>query len=320
MIDDLAILVVYVVRSHDDETLLDLHLDRIARHTTVPYRIHAAAPRITARAASVLAARDEVTVWPTPPFDQFGSREHAHHLDALVQHGLAGASSHLATFDLDSFPIADGWHDTFAPRDRNGVAAILRLENGDVVLPHPSCTVLARTFLEQHPFSFSPDSDGTREFRAFLRGSGQSADTGIRLAYELARHNLEWQRVLRSNVNDLHPLIAGIYGNTVFHLGAGARPSLFRRDLATSLTHRLSRPIDRIPVRPGVARRLKRRVLRTVRGPAERRMIAANATAAGTARQWLRDDPDGLFDFLRGLGPPPDRVPSDPDDHRDEVS
>ncbi len=54
MIDRLAILVVYVVRDADDETLLALHLDRIARHTTVPYRIHAALPRVTDSARGAL--------------------------------------------------------------------------------------------------------------------------------------------------------------------------------------------------------------------------------------------------------------------------
>ena len=302
MIERLAILVVYVVRSDDDERLLRLHLDRIARHTSVPYRIHAATPRVTPAAEALLAECPEVVVWPTPAFEQFGSREHAHHLDALLEHAVTDDASHISTFDLDSFPIVDGWHDVLLASRPERVAAILRRENGDVLLPHPSCTLLPRSFVEQHPFSFSPDTDGTREFRTFLRTSGQAADTGIRLAYELVRHDIEWTRVVRSNVNDLHPLIAGIYGDAVFHLGAGARASLFRRDLATSVTYRLTRPIERIPIRAGAGRRLKRRVLGALRRPAEQRMIAANAAAAHAANAWLRDDADGLFDFLRGRG------------------
>ncbi len=302
MIDRLAILVVYVVRDTDDETLLALHLDRIACHTTVPYRIHAAAPRVTGLARERLEAHQDVTVWPTAPSADRGSREHAHHLDALMAHATRDAASHIVTLDLDSFPVADAWHDTLVAGTDDCVVGILRRENGDVLLPHPSCTVLPRSFLARHPFSFSPDSDGTREFRTFLRTSGQAADTGIRLAHLLARDGLPWRPVLRSNRRELHPLIAGIYGDVVFHLGAGARSALFRRDLAASRIHRLTEPAERVPVGWAPARRWKRRALGAIRGPAERRMIAANAAAATRAREWLRRDPDGLIAFLRGGG------------------
>ncbi len=252
-----------------------------------------------------------MTVWPTDPSPDRGSREHAHHLDALMARAVPGPASHVVTLDLDSFPVADAWHDTLVAGADDSVVGILRRENGDVLLPHPSCTVLPRSFLERHPFSFSPDTDGTREFRTFLRTSGQAADTGIRLAYLLASQNVPWCPILRSNRRDLHPLIAGIYGDAVFHLGAGARASLFRRDLAVSTVHRLTDPVERIPVSWPPARRWKHRALGAVRGPAERRMIAANADAAARARTWLRDDPDGLFTFLRG-GPEPGAAPDEP--------
>ncbi len=312
MIERLSILVVYVVRDADDEALLALHLDRIARHTTVPYRIHAALPRVTDAARERLETRAEVTVWPTEPSSDRGSREHAHHLDALMARAAPEAASHVVTLDLDSFPVADAWQDTLLAGTDDSVVGILRRENGDVLLPHPSCTMLPRSFLEQHPFSFSPDTDGTRGFRTFLRTSGQAADTGIRLAYLLATENLPWRPILRSNRRELHPLIAGIYGDAVFHLGAGARASLFRRDLAGSTLHRLTDPVERVPVSWAPARRWKHRALGAVRGPAERRMIAANADAAARAHAWLRDDPEGLFAFLQGGGPDPDPASDEP--------
>jgi hypothetical protein len=305
--DRLAILVVHVVRSPDEEALLRLHLDRIERHTTVPYRIYAATPRVTDTARALLAARPDVEVIATPPATDRGSREHAHHLDALVPHALADGADHLATMDLDAFPVVDGWHDVLLdPAPAPGVAGILRRENGDTVLLHPSCLLLPTATLRAHPTTFSPDTDGTPEFRAFLRAHHQAADTGIRIALMLEQQRIPTRPVLRTNRVDLHPLIAGIYGDAVFHLGAGGRASLFRRDLATSRVHRWTSPVERVPVGSGRLRDVKRAALEAVRRPAERRLIAANAAAADRARRWLRQDPDALLDHLRGVRPLPD--------------
>ena len=225
----LAILVVYVVRGDEDEALLQLHLDRIARHTKTGYRLYAATPRVTERGRQILAARPEVMLCDTGQCPAFGSREHAHHLDALVEHALEDGADALLTLDLDSFPISDTWLETIsrvAPK-QSGIAGILRAENGDTVLPHPSCLLVPAEFASRHRFSFSPDTDGSKEFRRFLRTRKQAADTGIRLAQILDQHDLPWGKLLRTNVRDLHPLIAGIYADSVFHLGAGSHAGLF---------------------------------------------------------------------------------------------
>ncbi len=236
----------------------------------------------------------------------FGSREHAHHLDALVEHALEDGADALLTLDLDSFPISDTWLETIsrvAPK-QSGIAGILRAENGDTVLPHPSCLLVPAEFASRHRFSFSPDTDGSKEFRRFLRTRKQAADTGIRLAQILDQHDLPWGKLLRTNVRDLHPLIAGIYVDSVFHLGAGSRAGLFRRDLQTSTVYRITRPLERLPV-SGAARRASNRLVARLRRGAEQRLIAANALAADQARTWLRQDPDGLFAYLRGVDSSP---------------
>jgi hypothetical protein len=299
VIAHLAILVVYVVRDDHDEELLRLHLDRLERHTTARYTIYAAGPRLSESATARLAATPDLELCPTEPFPERGSREHAHHLDGLLAHALAGPADHFVTLDLDSFPVADAWHDRLRTASTSGIAAILRRENLDTVLPHPSCTFLPRGFVEDHPFSFSPDSDGSSGFRSFLRTSGQRADTGIRLARILAEGSIPWHPLLRSNRREVHPLIAGIYDDTIFHLGAGARESLFRRDLKRSGIHRSTRPLERLPV-PRALQPSKRRLLDTLRRPAERRIVAANDAAAERARAALTSDADSFIAWLRG--------------------
>src|SRR6056297_1632256 len=136
----LAICVVYVV-APGTEWLLRLQLRKIAETTTVPYRIFAAVPRATERARKILARWSErVEIVPMEASDLRGSAEHAHYLDQLVAEAAAHDVTHVATLDMDSFPVAIGWAERLTAQltpDRP-FAAVLRRENGDRNLPHPS--------------------------------------------------------------------------------------------------------------------------------------------------------------------------------------
>jgi hypothetical protein len=81
--------------------------------------------------------------------------------------------------------------------------------------------------------------------------------------------------------------------------------ALFRADLQRSTVHRVTRPLERLPLGHGRAHEARRRVLTTVRRPAESRLIAANRRAATAARTALLDDPDAFIARLRGSGPEP---------------
>jgi hypothetical protein len=303
----LAVLTVALVRDDGDRALLELQLSRLRRHTAGPFTVHAVARRVPDDVRDWLAGQPDVRLLDVPPVADTGSREHGAYLDALLTAARATDATHFAVFDLDSFPVVDDWlaRVTELLPPGAGVAAVLREENGDVCLPHPSGTVLTREFVETHAVSFSPDTDGTPEFRRFLRESGQRADTGIRIARVLWSGHLPWARLRRTNAVDVHPVIAGVYADCIFHLGAGSRVALFRADLARSRVHRWTRPLERVPVGRGRARDVKRRALAKLRGPAEARMIAANREAAAAAEAALLADPDAFLARLRGHGPDP---------------
>ena len=208
----------------------------------------------------------------------------------------------MCTLDVDSFPVRADWVDVVAAQlaEASGLAAVCRLENGDTQLPHPSCTFARRDFYERFHPSFSPDSDGTPEFRRFLHTTGQSADTGIRLGYALWSRGLAWGRLVRTNAVDPHYLMAGIYGDAVFHLGGIGRGKVFRRDLQGSTVHRLTRPLERLPVGQGAARRAKQAALHRLRSGTEAELAAANRQEFARIRTRLLTDPDGFLAELRG--------------------
>lgn len=296
----LAILVVYYLASDDDLPILDVHLDRIERHTHVPFRVYGAANRVTPAVRERLEDRSWLQVCEIEPTELRGSREHAVCLDALMARARVDGADRIATFDVDSFPIDDRWLEVMgAAAGPSGVAGILRVENGDTVLPHPSGFLVHAEFLDRYAPSFSPDSDRSPEFRRFLRATGQAGDTGLGFAYRLWSHQLEWGRLLRSNAVDVHPIIAGVYADSVFHLAGVASGSIFRRDLAESRVHRVTAPLERLPLR-GALGRVKRQVLASVRHPAERTILERNRAVYHCARAALLTDADAFLAYLRG--------------------
>lgn len=287
-----AICVVYVC-DPGQEWLVDLHLRKIRETTRVPYAILAAAMRVTDAVRARLAASPDVVLVDVPPTELRGSPEHAHYLDALVAEAERRGFTHFATFDLDSFPVDGRWLERLVARlgpDRP-FAAVFRAENGDVNLPHPSGFLCEMAFYRsQHP-GFLPSGGETRG----LVPAGQRPDTGIGYAIAAARNGVDWLRLTRSNARNDHALMAGIYGDVVFHLGAMSRPPVFRADWLTAPHLRL------------LHRWRKAGLLRPLRYLVSRRFTWRNRAIHARIFEALRTDPDGYIARLRGAEAAPQR-------------
>jgi hypothetical protein len=131
----------------------------------------------------------------------------------------------LVFLDGDAFPVAD----LAAPLEdmlaRRPLAAIRRDENLMDPQPHPSfCATTVR---------FWTEIGGTWERASWRNAEGALvADAGGRLFRILAERRIEWTPLLRSNVRNLHPLLFGIYGDLIYHHGAGFRSPFTRVDRA----------------------------------------------------------------------------------------
>ena len=301
----LGILVVYFLKDDGDLPLLALHLDRIEMHTKVPYTLYAVANRISKRAQKMISERPNVKIVEPPHTALRASREHGYYLDTMLPIALADGVSHICTLDVDSFPISDAWVDVLleAAPEESGLSGVLRSENGDVALPHPSCILARRDFFERFMPSFSPDSDSTPGFRTFLHSTGQSADTGIRLGYILWHNKMPWGNLTRTNTRNPHYLIAGIYGDVVFHLGSAGRGNVFRQDFNNSILHRMSAPLEKIHTVGPRSQALQRALLRFARRDVEERVITRNRETFHLLRKQLVLNPDALIGYLQGTQP-----------------
>jgi hypothetical protein len=132
----------------------------------------------------------------------------------------------LMFLDGDAFPIADP-----VPLIELGLSgaplmAVRRYENCDEPQPHPCFCVTDVATWRNLPGDWSegstwPGPDGE-----------PVTDVGAQLLRQLDLSGVAWAEILRSNRHDLHPVFFGIYGDAIYHHGAGFRKPVSRADLA----------------------------------------------------------------------------------------
>lgn len=215
------------------------------------YTIYAAANRLDSELKKILAASSCVQIVELPDFVGDANHEHAFFLDRLIDRAISDGCTHVAAFDSDSFPIVQDWPAVLL-RDMGGdirFAAVIRAENGDSHLPHPCGYFMHRSFyVERRPGLFPSDSEITsRLFREFIANTKQRFDTGIGYGYALWSSGEKWLQLHRSNGVNEHFLMAGIYGDVFFHLGASSRRPSFHSDYTTRLDLRVVKRIGQMP-------------------------------------------------------------------------
>lgn len=225
--------VVYLV-DEKSEYIFRQHLVQIQECSKgVPLKLYAGVNRLLPRYRKILEEIDFVQVCQLGPTSARNSDEHAHYLDQLVALAFEDGASRFATLDVDSFPIDPKWVQRCDAMLREGAAlvGVLRRENGDVALPHPSFTYFPRSFYEHARPTFGL-MRGDERANAFLRETKQPRlDTGAGYAVALHERKLQWRGLLRTNKIDDHPLMAGVYGDMIFHLGGGSRDKVFSVDV-----------------------------------------------------------------------------------------
>lgn len=281
----------------DSGWLLDLQLRYIASTLDgYDYTVYAAANRLQPELRRTLEATPHVRIVPLPAYVggarmNEGSFEHAFYLDLLLREAAADGCTHLSAVDCDSFPVLPDWPKVLLQRMGSiRFAAVLRSEELETYLPHPSGVFMDRTFLLEHaPRLFPPKSEilSNASFREFLQETGQRTDTGIGYGYALWKSNEPWLRLTRSNRRNPHFLIAGIYGDIFFHLGAFSRRPWFYFDAKTRLSLRIKPTLMKYPV------------LWRLGSWLEERYVASNRRTLAKIVDSLRSDPDRFLSSLQ---------------------
>jgi len=192
---------------------------------------------------------------------------HPEKLNALaaIVSAQARPEDHLVFIDGDAFPIAPI---TPAILGDTPLAAVRRDENLGDPQPHPCFAVTTVGFWNEIAGDWRPGY-------TWVNALGyRTTDVGANLQQILRRRKIEWRPLLRTNRVDLHPLWFGIYGDVVYHHGAGFRGRVARSTL--DLRH------ARVPSWMPVLRRYDKNL--ALRAAMRRRRAAPAETADEYAR------------------------------------
>jgi hypothetical protein len=195
---------------HKSDKWIDVQLDYLARHLQEPYRVVASFQGI-----------DPV---------------HEHKFGRVVPAvgGHAGKLNLLASLiveeaehddlimflDGDAFPIADPMPTVHKALDDSILVAVRRDEVAGDKQPHPCFCVIRAEDWDRIRGDWSPGHPWKNEQGELL------SDAGGNLLGKLERMNASWTPLLRSNKKNPHPLWFAIYGDVLYHHGAGFRDAV----------------------------------------------------------------------------------------------
>lgn len=145
------------------------------------------------------------------------------HLAIEICH-VADADDLLMFLDGDAFPVADPWPLISAGLEEAPLLAVRRAENNGDPQPHPCfCVTTVRTWR-------SLPGDWTKGYMWKDAQGAARTDVGANLMRQLELSGVRWTPVLRTNRRNPHPLFFGLYGDAIYHHGAGFRSPVSRSD------------------------------------------------------------------------------------------
>ncbi len=186
---------------------IEIQARHLREHISVPYTTWSSLERID---PSYGVHFDRV-------FEQRGRHPgKLNHLALEISHE-AGPEDLLMFLDGDAFPIADPMPLIEKSLGEAPLLAVRRAENVDQPQPHPCFCVTTVGTWKSLPGDWSggPVWPGAK--------GGNVTDVGGALMRALELDGLPWVQVLRSNRHDLDPLYFGVYGDVIYHHGAGFR-------------------------------------------------------------------------------------------------
>jgi hypothetical protein len=198
----------YVATAHyGSPRWIEIQVDHLRRHISVEFQTWASIEGID----PAFASHFDRTV------EQLGS--HSGKLNHLAMEilGQADDDDLLMFLDGDAFPIADPMPTIETALSQAALLAVRRAENVDQPQPHPCfCVTTVRTWRSlPGDWSSGPIWPGGRGWDV--------TDVGSLLMRALELAGLRWVELLRSNKHDLDPLYFAVYGDLVYHHGAGFR-------------------------------------------------------------------------------------------------
>lgn len=276
-----------------DDRWVDVQLDYLERHIERPYRVYAFLGRMK---------HDHSRKFFYSTSERL--KNHATKLNLLGDMiALAADPDDIVVFiDGDAFPIAPMGQRITELVHKHRLVAVRRDENRGARQPHPCFCATTAGFWREIEGNWHRGASWTGGSKRWARDADNQAtdDVGYKVLHALEQRQVAWHPLLRSNKTDLHPLFFAVYGDLIYHHGAGFRRGLTGAALEQSGEAQLrrkplSRLLDALP-RSRVTHVLHRRYhpVRKLR----RELVAEQRQLTRRVFEQLREDPDFYRQFL----------------------
>jgi hypothetical protein len=187
----------------------------LRRHLRIPFRTWASLEGIEPSYGRYF---DRVIAQAGPHADKLN------HLALEIAHE-ADDDDLLMFLDGDAFPIADPAPLMEAGLRSTPLLAVRRSENVGDPQPHPCFCVTSVGRWRTLP------GDWTKGFMWKDVNGKDRTDVGANLMRQLELTGTPWSPVLRTNRRNLHPLFFAVYGDVIYHHGAGFRSPISHIDV-----------------------------------------------------------------------------------------
>ena len=296
----LAILVVYLVPD-DQERLLDIHWNRIERHTAVPYTIFGSVNRLSSSLRHKVEARGDTRAFEFPPTEQRGSNEHSYYLERLLPLALEDGATHIAILHVDSFPVADAWVEILA-RKLSPSRLFATIENINT-----ACLLFDRDFLLRHRPTLLLPAERQRgpEYEAYVRDCQPNLHSGIGYGFTAYQMGAGWYSLLETaRTGDAGG--PAIYDDLLFHLKGAVRLGGAREKVIASPLRRLGSgrfeallSLSRKALPEAVRLSIRSLMRRPLHSLIDDSRVQWQREQMANALQQLLEDPDGYIERLR---------------------
>ncbi len=284
-----------------DDRFIDVQLRYLQRHVEPPLRVYAFLNHLPAGHDGKFFYTSDAPL-----------KSHAVKLNLLADMICFAADSDddwIVFLDGDAFPVAPLRPALTEPLREHGLVAVRREEKG-ALQPSPCFCVTTVGLWRRLGGDWQRIGRATNENRA---QRSPSADVGGRVLRALDREGIDWYPLLRTNTWNPHRLFHGVYGDLIYHHGAGFRPRIDRadrarlRDARGSLSARLA---DRLPT-TGWGRRLRRR-LHPVQRLKREILVEQDRLDDGLYDRIAADDQSLFAELAPGCCPEPEELEPDP--------
>lgn len=219
---------------------LDLCLSKVQELTRWPgYRVYVWNNDTgDARVAGLLERLPEATLLEADPAEEL-AHPHAVPLQRLYERARDEGADVIVTLDSDAHPLRAGWLGSLIGALAGPVVAagVWRDELQPARPPylHASCLCTTVEFLESQQLGLDFIAPNTGD---------ETHDTLSSITERTEALGLDLHKLRRSNRNDFHRLVGGVYGDLIYHHGAGSRalPSFWgesREDAAVGRNRRM---------------------------------------------------------------------------------